>query len=135
MAKRLDENLGSVGYDNLIGGTFPATEVFRVTIRKEAAEVKTYQRGTVLALSGGAAGDGLFVILGTEAAENEELVANCVLSDDVIVGTDSDELALAYRTGHFNRNRLITADGYELTDADLEALRSVGILTSEALCL
>lgn len=36
MSKRLDENLGSVGYDGLIVANEPVADVFTVTIRKEA---------------------------------------------------------------------------------------------------
>ena len=41
-------------------------------------------------------------------------------------------VATAYRTGHFNANTLIVKDEYEITAADKEALRSVGILLSDA---
>lgn len=51
MSKRLDENLGSVGYDGLIVANEPVADVFTVTIRKEATAAATYKRGTVLALS------------------------------------------------------------------------------------
>ena len=37
MSKRLDENLGSVGYDGLIVANEPVADVFTVTIRKAAA--------------------------------------------------------------------------------------------------
>ena len=107
MSKRLDENLGSVGYDGLIVANEPVADVFTVTIRKEATAAATYKRGTVLALSEGTAGDGKYVILGTAAASNETLTANCVLAEDVTVGTANDETAVAYRTGHFNSNALI----------------------------
>lgn len=129
---RLDENLGAVGFDNLINGIYPPAEPFTVTIRKEATAAATYKRGTVLALSGGTAGDGMLVILGTAAASDETLTANCVLAEDVEVGTDADAVALAYRTGHFNGNNLTVADSYTITAADKEALRSVGILLSDA---
>ena len=39
MSKRLDENLGSVGYDGLIVANEPVADVFTVTIRKEATAV------------------------------------------------------------------------------------------------
>jgi hypothetical protein len=65
MSKRLDENLGSVGYDGLIVANEPVADVFTVTIRKEATAAATYKRGTVLALSAGTAGDGKLVILGS----------------------------------------------------------------------
>ena len=50
MSARLDETLGTVGFDNLINGTNPPAEVFTVTIRKGSAAA-SYKRGTVLALS------------------------------------------------------------------------------------
>ena len=108
MSKRLDETIGAVGFDNLINGQYPPTEVFTVKIRKEATEAKIYKRGTVLALSAGTAGDGLRV------------------------GTASDAVATAYRTGHFNENSLITDNSHAISETDKEALRSAGILLSDA---
>lgn len=128
MSKRLDETIGAVGFDNLINGQYPPAEVFTVKIRKEATEAKIYKRGTVLALSA----DGLRVILGTAAKSNETLTANCVLADDVEVGTASDAVATAYRTGHFNENSLITDNSHAISETDKEALRSAGILLSDA---
>ena len=109
MSKRLDENLGSVGYDGLIVANEPVADVFTVTIRKEATAAATYKRGTVLALSAGTAGDGKLVILGSTATTNETLTANCILAEDVEVGTTADVTVLAYRTGHFARNKLAVA--------------------------
>ena len=42
-------------------------------------------------------------------------------------------VATAYRTGHFNRNKLITNGSYALTAADEEVLRAAGILLSDAI--
>lgn len=134
MSKRLDENLGSVGYDGLIVANEPVADVFTVTIRKEATAAATYKRGTVLALSAGTAGDGKLVILGSTATTNETLTANCILAEDVEVGTTADVTVLAYRTGHFARNKLIFGgSSYTLKPADEEALRAAGILLSDAL--
>nr|UVY32932.1 MAG: head decoration protein D [Bacteriophage sp.] len=130
MSKRLDENLGSVGYDGLIVANEPVADVFTVTIRKEATAAATYKRGTVLALS---AGDGKLVILGTTATTNETLTANCILAEDVEVGTTADVTVLAYRTGHFARNKLAVASGYTLKATDEEELRKAGILLSDAI--
>lgn len=130
MSKRLDENLGSVGYDGLIVANEPVADVFTVTIRKEATAAATYKRGTVLALS---AGDGNLVILGSTAITNETLTANCILAEDVEVGTTTDVTVLAYRTGHFARNKLAVASGYTLKAADEEELRKAGILLSDAI--
>lgn len=134
MSKRLDETLGTVGYDNLINGSYPPAEPFSVVIRKGAAET-TYKRGTVLALS---SSDGEYVILGTAAASGgddgttETLTANAILAEDVTVGTANDETAVAYRTGHFNSNALIMDEDHTFSAADKEALRGVGILISDA---
>ena len=134
MSKRLDENLGSVGYDGLIVANEPVADVLTVTIRKEATAAATYKRGTVLALSAGTADDGKLVILGPTATTNETLTANCILAEDVEVGTTADVTVLAYRTGHFARNKLIFGgSSYTLKPADEEALRAAGILLSDAL--
>lgn len=130
MSKRLDENLGSVGHDGLIVANEPVADVFTVTIRKEATAAATYKRGTVLALS---AGDGKLVILGSTATTNETLTANCILTEDVEVGTTADATVLAYRTGHFARNKLAVASGYTLKATDEEELRKAGILLSDAI--
>lgn len=132
MSKRLDENLGSVGYDGLIVANEPVADVFTVTIRKEATAAATYKRGTVLALSA-VAGDGKLVILGSTATTNETLTANCILAEDVEVGTTADVTVLAYRTGHFARNKLAVASGYTLKATDEEELRKAGILLSDAI--
>lgn len=133
MSKRLDENIGAVEYDGLIVNNVPVADVFSVTIRKETAAT-VLKRGTVLALSGsGTAADDCMVILGTTAASNEVLSANCVLADDVEVGTNANVTALAYRTGHFARNKLIVKNGYTMTATDEEELRKGGILLSDAI--
>lgn len=132
MSKRLDENLGSVGYDGLIVANEPVADVLTVTIRKEAAAA-TYKRGTVLALPAGTAVDGKLVILGSTATTNETLTANCILAEDVEVGTTADVTVLAYRTGHFARNKLAVASGYTLKATDEEELRKAGILLSDAI--
>lgn len=132
MSKRLDENLGSVGYDGLIVANEPVADVLTVTIRKEAAAA-AYKRGTVLALPAGTAGDDKLVILGSTATTNETLTANCILAEDVEVGTTADVTALAYRTGHFARNKLAVASGYTLKATDEEELRKAGILLSDAI--
>lgn len=132
MSKRLDENLGSVGYDGLIVANEPVADVLTVTIRKEATAA-TYKRGTVLALPAGTAGGGKLVILGSTATTNETLTANCILAEDVEVGTTADVTALAYRTGHFARNKLAVASGYTLMATDEEELRKAGILLSDAI--
>ena len=117
---RLDEVIGSVGYDNLINGLNPGTEVFHVEV---AAGQGVLERGTLLAVADG----GLVKISAATTGK-----ANAVLADAVDTGADGAVIALAYRGGHFNANTLIVADGYEITAADKEALREAGILISDA---
>ena len=120
---RLDENLGGVGFDNLIADSYPPTDVFSVQL---VAGQGILERGTLLARKD----DGTMEMIGTETTGK----ANAVLSDPVDTGDTEGEAVpgIAYRTGHFNTNRLIVAEGYEITAADRETLRVAGILTSEA---
>ncbi len=115
---RLDTTIGQVEYDNLIAGVYPPATTFMVTL---SASQGTLKRGTVLA--GTVAAAVLMASGGTPFA---------VLADDTDT-TDGAEVALAYRTGHFVKNRLIVADEYTLTAADVEALRGKGILVSDGL--
>ena len=132
MSKKLNETIGAVEYDGLICGSEPVADIFSVKIRKLTAAA-TIKRGTVLALSGGSAGDGKMVVLGTTAATNETLTANCILADDVEVGTAADVTAFAYRTGKFARNKIIVAASHTFSAADEEALRNGGILFDDAI--
>lgn len=117
---RLDENLGTVGYDNLINGINPPTEVFHVEL---AAGQGVLERGTLLATADG----GMVKISSATTGK-----ANAVLADTIDTGDGEAVIAVAYRTGHFHANQLIVADGYEITAADKEALRTAGILISDA---
>lgn len=121
---RLDENLGGVGFDNLIADSYPPADVFSVQL---AAGQGILERGTLLALKD----DGTMETIGTETTGK----ANAVLTDPVDTGDAAEGevvSGIAYRAGHFNTNRLIVAEGYTITAADREALRVAGILTSEA---
>lgn len=119
MSTRLDKTIGAVGYDNLINGVHPGAEVFHVELK---AGQGVLERGTLLA-----AADGGMVKISAATTGK----ANAVLADTVDT-TDGAVVAVAYRTGHFNANALIVADGYEITAADREALRVAGILVSDA---
>ena len=128
----LSEKLGEMTFDGLITDIKPAPEVRGGVIRKLSAAA-TLKRGTILAKSSGTAGDGKLVLLGSTATTNETLTANCILAEDVEVGTTADVTVLAYRTGHFARNKLAVASGYTLKATDEEELRKAGILLSDAI--
>lgn len=118
MSKRLDEDLGSVGFDNLINSMFPPAEPFTVKVKQGQGTLK---RGSLLATGE----EGMELISDTTTGK-----ANAVLAENV--DTDSEETAIAYRTGHFNTNALIVGEAYDITAEDKEALRVAGILLSDA---
>lgn len=127
----LSKSLGNMEYDGLIADINPKLVVSGVTIRK-LGTAGTIKRGTILAKSGGTAGDNKLVVLGTAAASNEVLTAYCILCDDVDVGTADDVTAPVYLMGCFNSNKVTVADSYTMTEADKDALRNGGIIFKAA---
>ena len=93
--KMLNEKLGEVEYDGLIAGLNPKKRVGPSVIAKGAAET-TYVRGTVFAKS---AKDGKLYILGSTATSGDTLTADCILVQDVTVGTTDDETVVDYLAG------------------------------------
>lgn len=128
MATRdLHEKIGSMEFEKLFAGLEPKAITHAATIRK-LGTAGTLKRGTLLAKSSGTAGDGKLVIFGTTAASNETLTADCILCDDIEVGTTDDENVLVYIAGNFNEAALIMATGASLTEDDRDALRERGII-------
>lgn len=120
MSKNLNETIGAVDFDGLFVANVPVADVVTVTLAAGSGVVK---RGTVI--TGDAGGE-----LAPVSAALVATKAIYILTDD----TDTTEAAVAtaYRTGHFARNKLITA-GYDLTKADEEILRNAGILLADAI--
>lgn len=116
---RHDEVIAKVTPDNLIHDSHPGAEVFSVQL---AAGQGVLERGTLLATASG----GMVMIDSSTTGK-----ANAVLAEPVDT-TEGATYGIAYRTGHFNANSLIVGNGYEITAADKEALRDVGILLSDA---
>ena len=127
MSRDLHEKIGSVTPENLFAGLDPRA-LTKAGVLRKLSTAATLVRGTLLAKSSGSAGDGKLVIFGTTAATNETLTADCVLAEDVAVGTSADENALVFITGNFNEDELTLASGASLTEADRDALRVRGIL-------
>ncbi len=119
MSRGLVNKVGEIGQDNLIAKLFPPAETFGVTIAAGQGELA---RGTVRVR--GTDGYAILDAAGTGKA-------NCILADPVDASGAEAVTGVAYRTGHFNSNALITAEGYELTADDREELRKGGILLSE----
>ena len=131
MAKNLYSKLGDVEYDGLITDVLPEVIKRAVTIRK-LGTAATLVRGTILAKSSGSAGDGKMVVLGNTAASNETLTADCILCDDVEVGTAADVIATVYVAGCFDKSKCTVKSGYTISEDDLDALRERGILFKTA---
>ena len=127
MTRDLHEKIGVVTPENLFAGLDPRA-LTKAGVLRKLGTAATLVRGTLLAKSSGSAGDGKLVIFGTTAATNETLTADCVLAEDVAVGTSADEPALVFITGNFNEDELTLASGASLTEADRDALRVRGIL-------
>ena len=132
--KRLDEVIGSVGYDDLFVGNVPEADVVTV---KLAASQGVLTRGSLV--SGTPGGNFSLVsaaladtVTVAESAGTMNYITAYVLADDVDTGTSGAVVGIAYRTGHFNRAALITKS-YSLTATDEEFLRGKGILLSDAL--
>lgn len=126
MAIRMDGNVETVEYDNLIYDLYPEPEVFSVEL---ASGTGTLERGTLLAKS---TKDGNYVIFGETAGTGDTLTANAVLCEPVTLSASGEVIGQAYRTGHFAQNILKVKSGATITEADKEALRDVGILLSES---
>lgn len=109
--------IGNLQSDNLIARTYPPVEVFVIDLKESGI----IERGTVMSMEN----DGTYTVLGTGAG-----TASCIIADTTV---EDDVTATAYRTGHFYRNGLTAADGYELTAADENNLRLAGILLSDGM--
>lgn len=131
MKTMANERIGEEVFENLFNQNFPPADAFAIQLRAGQGELA---RGTVLALSTGTASKNDMVILGAVAVSDETLAANCILAESIDTGEASGATVtgLAYRTGHFNGNKLTVKQGYTMTAADKEALRAGGILLSDA---
>lgn len=115
----LNRKVGEMNYDGLITDLTPPVQVRGRTIGKLTAET-TYPRGTALAKS---VNDGKLYILGSDPKDGDTLVPDCVLCDDTDVGASSDVNAAVYTAGCFDPGKVTVADGYTITEADMDELR------------
>lgn len=120
MARNLSRKVDTMEHDGLISGVTPQVKIGGGVIGKLDAEA-TYARGTVLAKK---EADNKLVILGTAG---EGLIPNCILADDVVVGTDADVNVAIYEMGCFNPEKLTVAEGHTITEAEKDELRQRGI--------
>ncbi len=121
MAKELRQKLGSMEYDGLITGLNPPARVDGGTIAKLTAPA-VLKRGTLL----GKADSGLLSIYdGTGTPD-------CILCDDTEVGAAEDAPVDIYVAGCFDPEKVTVAEGYTITQADKDKLRTYSIVFKAA---
>lgn len=131
MGKNLVNKVGECGQDNLIARLFPRALTMGI---KVAAGEGVLKRGTVLV----ATKDG-YVVCGKSVTtgEGDDAVTTtyanpgAILADDVDASGKASVTAVAYRSGNFNPDAVIVADGYTLTAADKDTLRKYDILFTD----
>lgn len=132
--KELNRKLGSMEFDGLITGLNPPVRVAGGAIAK-VDEATVYKRGTLLAKS---AKDGLLRILGEEpptpatGETADTYTPDCVLCDDTEISADEDTPVVVYAAGCFDPEKVTVAEGYELTEADKDRLRTYSIIFKAA---
>ena len=115
MSKNLVNKVGECGQDNLIARLYPKALTTAVKIAAGAGVLK---RGTVLS----AKGDGTYEVMksgGTPAY---------ILATDVDASGVEPVAAAVYRSGNFNPNAVIVAEGYAMTATDKDTLRKYDIV-------
>lgn len=118
----LNQNLDTYTPDNLFASNDVPVLTKAITLAGAQGVVK---RGTVLGI---VTATGLAVPVDDAQADGSQN-PDCILVEDVDT-TDGDIVAVAYKTGHFNRQALIF--GGDDTAADHEAaLRDLGIHLSD----
>ena len=118
MSKNLVNKVGECGQDNLIARLYPRALTTAVQIAAGAGILK---RGTVLCGKDD----------GTYEAMKDGGTPAYVLTTDVDASGAEPVAAAAYRSGNFNPNAVIVADGYTLTAADKDTLRKYDIVFTD----
>ena len=72
------------------------------------------------------------MVLGTAAVSNETLTPDCILCDDIEVGTAADEKVAVYTAGCFDIGKVTVSAGYTITEGDKDNLRMRGIVFKAA---
>ncbi len=116
----LGKKLCEMNYDGLVSGTVPAVQTGSGTIKGGASET-VYKRGTLLSKSS----DGFL------APADGTGEPYGILCDDLTVAAE-DAAVVIYTAGCFDPGKIAAAEGYELTEADFDALRKYNIVFKAA---
>lgn len=122
MAKNLSKKLGDMEYDGLITGLDPAIVVGAGNLKRATGTATVLKRGTLLAKE---SDNTLIPMESTKSAD-------CILCEDTEVGTTAEVTACVYMAGCFDPNKLITKDSYKIVEADIDLLRTKGIILKAA---
>lgn len=118
MSKGLFNKVSRVDQDNLIAGLYPRAQTTAVKI---AANAGILTRGTILSVNGDGYCEGMKA--GSTPAY--------ILQADVDASGSVPVTAVAYRSGKFNINAVTVADGYTLSAADKNILRTYNIIFTD----
>lgn len=125
MSEALNKGLGTVNYDNLI---IRAGDVGHVELAAGQGELP---RGAVIDTEGYLMSKGRMI--GEEGKQTLiEATPSYILCDDTKTDDTEKTVACVYKNGNFVRNSLYVAQEYELSETDIERLRSVGIIIEDA---
>ncbi len=117
----LNEKIACCELDDLIVDTYPPCRVGGGYLAADAGDLA---RGTVLAKNA----EGKLEVLGkTEGAK-----AYGILADPVKSGNGEIPVNV-YISGKFNRNKISAAEGYTMTEDDIDTLRAYGIELTAAM--
>jgi len=129
MSRKLNQKIGEMNYDGLISDINPPIQVRGRTIAKQDTEM-TYKRGTIFAKGQG--NKKLYVLGSTATTESGTLLQDCVLCDDITVGTDDDVTVAVYTAGCFNPSKTAAKADYTVTETDKDELRKRNIVFKAA---
>lgn len=122
MEKELCNKIGAMEYDGLITGLNPTARVTGGTIAK-LTEAATLKRGTLLGKNGDT---------GLLSVYDGTTTPDCILCDDTEVGAEEDAPAMVYAAGCFDPEKVTVAEGYAITEADKDKLRTYSIVFKAA---
>lgn len=136
---RLDQIVGTADYNDIFASATPTAHVATVKVQGNQVDGddETLHRGTVLVGTPGGTLKPIEAAVGITASGTGTVTVAAptvvVLAEDVDVTKDVDSVAIAYKSGNFRFEALLTDPDYTLTAADLDYMRMHGIIVTESL--
>lgn len=125
---QLNNTLYEVTPDKLI---IDSSHPIDVKVISLSANQGTVKRGTVISLTNTAE----YIVFGAALVDPQtSSKANCIIADEVDTTSQAATVtAVAYISGHYNKNELIVKEGSSLAVVDIEDLRNAGIFISSSI--